>query len=109
MGGCAFHPGIEVVARCKQCGRGVCAACVVKGSTGVFCSAACKERHEAFAQRARELEGRARVPIFTRLRNLIGWVIVALAVCLALGVVGSVFPVPFLTPIVYQVRAVIGI
>jgi len=107
--GCINHPGIEATHRCKQCNKPVCDACVVPGPTGRFCSTACKEKHEAFTRQAQRMEGRARSGLFVKLRKLAGALLLVLAVCLALGVIGTVFTVPVLSDIVYQVRGIIGI
>jgi hypothetical protein len=53
---CTSHPGIEAIGRCKQCGKPFCSGCQVKGPTGLFCCTACKESHEAFTQRAQQLD-----------------------------------------------------
>ncbi|HOZ48029.1 MAG TPA: hypothetical protein PLO37_24190 [Candidatus Hydrogenedentes bacterium] len=53
---CVNHPGIEAVARCKQCGKPVCGICVVAGATGQFCSEECREKHQEFVKRAQQLD-----------------------------------------------------
>ena len=60
MSGCINHPGIEAVARCKQCGKPVCGACVITGPTGRFCGESCKEKHEKFVERAQEMQRSSR-------------------------------------------------
>jgi len=107
--GCINHPGVEATHRCKQCNKPVCGACVVPGPTGRFCSTACKEQHEAFTQRAQRMDGKARSGLGARLRKLVGALILAAAVCFALGVVGSIFTVPVLSDIVFEVRGILGI
>jgi hypothetical protein len=54
---CTLHPGFESVGRCKQCSKPYCSDCQVKGPTGMFCCEACKEMHEAFVNRAQQLDG----------------------------------------------------
>ncbi|MFP6581208.1 MAG: hypothetical protein VCD00_01490 [Candidatus Hydrogenedentota bacterium] len=54
---CTTHPGFEAIGRCKQCGKPYCSGCQVKGPTGMFCCDACKQSHEAFTQRAQQLDG----------------------------------------------------
>lgn len=58
--GCINHPAIEAVARCKQCGKPVCGACLVTGPTGRFCSDTCKDKHEKFIGRAQDMQRNAR-------------------------------------------------
>lgn len=53
---CINHPGVEASGRCKQCGKPFCNACAVAGPTGRFCSDTCKEKHQAFIQRAQQLD-----------------------------------------------------
>jgi len=53
---CINHPAVEAVGRCKQCGKPFCSACAISGPTGKFCSESCKEKHQAFIQRAQQLE-----------------------------------------------------
>jgi hypothetical protein len=53
---CINHPSVEAVGRCKQCGKPFCSACAISGPTGKFCSDSCKEKHQAFIQRAQQLE-----------------------------------------------------
>lgn len=106
---CINHPSIEATVRCKQCGTPVCNACMVAGATGRFCSNACRDKHQAFVQRAQQLDGKARTSFFAKLRRWAGWLIMAALVAVVLGVVGTLFEVPVLTPLVYQVRGMIGV
>ncbi len=53
---CINHPSIEAVARCQQCGKPVCGACLVPGPTGKFCSEVCRDKHQQFIQRAQKLD-----------------------------------------------------
>lgn len=101
--GCINHPGIEAVARCKQCGKAVCGTCVVKGPTGKFCTPECKEQHEGYIQRAQELDRmRKRPSLFVKLRGIIGTGIILVLVILAAGFVATYFGfnIPILTDIV---------
>lgn len=107
--GCINHPGVEAAARCKQCSRPICGACVVSGPTGIFCSAGCKEKHETFARRAQELDDKARSSFFIKLKGLIVWLIVVVGVAFAIGFIGTAVNIPVLTPLVQQVRGIIGI
>jgi cation transport ATPase len=96
VSGCINHPGIEAVARCKQCGKPVCGACMVSGPTGRFCSDACKEKHERFIRRAQELEKtRPRTGnLAKKLRRLIVKLVILVAVLLVLGWVAVYFDIP---------------
>jgi hypothetical protein len=61
---CTTHPGFEAIARCKQCGKPFCSKCQVKGPTGLFCCAECKDSHEAFTARAQGLDSMSRESTF---------------------------------------------
>lgn len=107
--GCINHPGVEALARCKQCGRPVCGSCVVSGPTGNFCSQPCKEKHQAFMGKAQQLDGKARGGLFAKLRAMCAWIIILAAVCFALGVVATAVEIPVLSDIVFQIRGRIGL
>lgn len=107
---CINHPGVEAVGRCKQCGKPFCNACKVSGPTGFFCSAECKQKHEVFVQRAQQLDSKKGGLGFGRLmRRGIGLIMVILIIAIALGVFGTIFQVPVLSPMVRSVRSMIGI
>jgi hypothetical protein len=106
---CINHPSIEATARCKQCGTPVCNACLVMGPTGRFCSTVCREKHQAFVQRAQQLDGKARSSFFPKLRRLVGWLIMSAMVVLVLAVIGTLFEIPVLSPLVLQLRGYIGV
>lgn len=106
---CINHPGVEATVRCKQCGKPVCNTCVVQGSTGRFCSDSCHQRHEAYTQRAQELDGKARGSAFIKLRSILGTLIIIAAALVALGVVGSFMDVPVLSDVVWKIRDILGI
>lgn len=106
---CINHPGVEATVRCKQCGRPVCDACVVTGPTGRFCSQPCKQKHEAFYQKAQGMDGKARSSFFIKLKGLLSGVIILVAVLAAVGVVATVVEIPLLSDLTRQVRALIGI
>jgi hypothetical protein len=107
---CLNHPGIEAVGRCKQCGKPYCSACKIAGPTGLFCSDACKQKHEAFVQRAQQLESRkAPLNILAKIRKLIGKILVLLILLAFLVVVGIVLPdIPVLGTFAARVREFIG-
>lgn len=114
MGGltsaCLNHPGIEAVGRCKQCGKPFCAACKVAGPTGQFCSNECKQKHEAFVQRAQQLEARkAPMNVMATVRKIVGKLVVLLILLVFLVVVGIVLPdIPILGNFAARVREYIG-
>ncbi len=108
--GCINHPGIEAIARCRQCATPVCNGCVVAGPTGRFCSFECREKHEQFTRDAQgcELAGK-RGGGFTRtLRKMVGRVVVLAAALFVLGVVCSMFEVPVLSGLTRMVRGFVG-
>ncbi|MDQ1256290.1 MAG: hypothetical protein QG656_886 [Candidatus Hydrogenedentes bacterium] len=82
--GCINHPGVEAAARCRQCGKPVCGACVVSGPTGKFCCEECKGKHENFVQRAEQLDVKKRrgTGMLVGLRRLIVKGIILVAVVL---------------------------
>ena len=102
--GCINHPSVEATHRCKQCSKPMCASCVTVGPTGNFCSVGCKEKNEVFFKRAQQLDGRARTSIFVKLRGFIGWLILIAIIAVALGVIGALFDVPVLSPLVENIR-----
>lgn len=99
--GCINHPGVEAAFRCKQCGKPVCNTCVVKGPTGHFCGAPCKERHEGFVQRAQSMQqdGRRTGQIGKLRRFLIRAVIFIVALG-GLGFVALYFDIPVVAAII---------
>lgn len=95
--GCINHPAVEAVARCKQCGRPVCGACMVPGPTGRFCSDSCKEKHEKFIQRAQELNQTSRrTGDFRKIKRLLVKLVIYLVAIGALGFVSIYFEIPVL-------------
>ncbi len=106
--GCINHPGVEATVRCKQCGTPVCDTCVVQGPTGRFCSAACKEKHQAFMARSQQLEGKARSSFGARFRKVGGFILLVAVVLVAVAVAATIFEVPVLSGLVRQVRGIIG-
>lgn len=97
---CINHPAIEATGRCKQCGRPMCDACTVTGPTGRFCGEPCERKHEAFVQRARELEARSasrsRSLFGVRLRALVGGLLKGGVLAAVVLGVGYWFEVPVL-------------
>ena len=94
---CVNHPSVQATGRCKQCSKPFCDACVIKGPTGNFCSAACKTRHEAYVQRAAALDDMRRdTSFFAKLwiwiRKLLVFAIVALVLAVAAHFLGVHVP-----------------
>jgi len=109
LGGCINHPGIEAAARCKMCGKAVCRSCVAPGPTGNFCSDVCRQKHELFAVRANELDGKARSAFFPKLRGFIVNILVVCAGLFAIGFVATFIEIPILSGVTRLVRGLIGI
>ncbi len=108
--GCINHPGMEAVARCKMCGKPVCGACVEKGPTGAFCSTVCRDKHEAFVQRAQEQADRPK-PAGANVRKLVSILIklsILLAVVVGIGVLSVMFQIPVLEGFTRKVMGVLG-
>ena len=105
---CINHPGVEATVRCKQCGKPVCNTCVVIGPTGRFCSAGCQQRHQAFAQRAQQLDGKTRSGLFMRIRNAVAALIVLAAVVGVALFLGRMFDVPVLKDLAQKAMELIG-
>ncbi|NIA14213.1 MAG: hypothetical protein GWP08_09030 [Nitrospiraceae bacterium] len=102
VSGCINHPGVESVARCKQCGKAVCKACLVTGPTGNFCSDTCRDKHQEFIRRAQELE-RKKPAAGNGLRKLVRFAIKLAffaAILIAVGVAGIMFDIPVLSDVV---------
>jgi hypothetical protein len=105
--GCINHPGVEAVARCRQCGKPVCGACVVIVLSGKFCGEECRERYENFLERAQKLDVKKgfRAGMFARFRRLVMRAVVIAAALLLLGTVLTYFnilEIPFLRLIIDQ-------
>lgn len=112
LSSCINHPSVSATARCKQCGKPVCGACVINSPLGSFCSDACRERFEAFSKRVQELDrdtARARWNIGTKLRQFFSFLIFVAVVLITLGVIGTLFNIPVLSQWVFVIRAWIGI
>lgn len=109
LSGCINHPGIEAVFRCKQCAKPVCRTCVVQGPRGHFCSQICADKFEAFAQRAEALDVKQKGAGFFRLKRALFKLAVLTAVLAGIGVAASRMNIPFLSDIVWQIRAMLGI
>jgi hypothetical protein len=104
VSGCINHPGVEAVARCKQCGKPVCASCVVKGPTGQFCGEACKDRHEKFISRAQDLQRNSRpAGTLKKIRILLIKLVILIAALAALGYAALQFDIPVASDLVRKV------
>lgn len=78
---CTAHPSTEAIGRCKQCGKPFCGQCRVQGPTGNFCSDACRSAHEAFVQRAKQLDDmKAGGRVGRLIRNAVMIVVIVLIV-----------------------------
>jgi hypothetical protein len=102
---CVNHPSVEAAGRCKQCGKPFCSVCEVAGATGSFCSAACKEKHETFVQRAAKLDDMQRdtsffAKLWIRIRKLLVFAIIALILAVAVHFMGV--NVPWLSDILRE-------
>jgi len=58
MADCFFHTGRPSVARCRQCGKPVCAECRTVTADGVYCGAECAAKGAGFARRSEEMDAR---------------------------------------------------
>ena len=99
--GCINHPNLEAIGRCKQCGKPVCSSCGIRTTAGFYCSDICREQHETFMQRAKDmdLDRATRRGLFFHTRNLIGSLIMLSAVLFALGFTAYHISIPVLTPL----------
>ncbi len=108
----AVSSAVDAIGRCKQCGSPVTPFNKVVGPTGMFCGDECKANHEAFTQRAGSLERKTGGTLFgipRALGKILGQLIVLAIIVVAIGVVGTIFEIPMLTPFVESVRARFGI
>src|SRR5262245_6258361 len=102
---CLNHPSVEATGRCKQCSKPFCDTCAVRGPTGNFCSAECKQRHEAYVQRAAKLDDmRHDTSFFAKtwiwIRKLAVFAIVVLILGVVIHYLG--YPVPILSDLINQ-------
>lgn len=105
---------VDAIGRCKQCGKPVTPFNKVTGPTGMFCSAECKEMHQAFMQRAQKLESQKKpktLGMKLLLSRIIGKTLVILVLVLFIALVLSFFgiTVPFLTPLGDWMRSLVGV
>jgi len=110
---CVNHPAVEATARCKSCLKPICSACREMGPTGVFCSVACKEKHEQFIARAAKLEQMrkpARLGPRKFFRFVMKIVVLAAVVFLAAAIAtGMGYEVPVLGEWVVRAREAAGL
>lgn len=107
----AVSSAVDAIGRCKQCGSPVTQFNKVVGPTGMFCGDECKVNHEAFTQRAGSLERQTKGSFFGIPRFLgkaVGKLIVLAIIIVAIGVVGTIFEIPVLTPMVENFRTRFG-
>ncbi len=102
--GCINHPGVEAVARCKQCGKPVCGACVVTGPTGRFCGDPCKEKHEKFIERAQDMQRNSKsTGGLQKLKTLLVKLVMFIVAIGALGFAAVYFDIPVVGDLVRKV------
>ena len=107
--GCINHPGVEAVARCKQCGKPVCGMCVKKGPTGNFCSDGCRDQYATFIERAADFDARGRKSGWVRKLRTVFVKLILLVLGLAVLVfLGAQFDVPVLSAISDKVMGMLG-
>jgi hypothetical protein len=106
----AEFSNIDVAGRCKQCGKGYTQFDKVSGTTGVFCSEECREKHEAFMKRAAAIDARprSRPSIGFKLRKLVRSLVTLLILFAFVGVVSVVFNIPVLAPFFVNLRRMTG-
>ena len=99
---------LDVIGRCKQCGSPITEFNRVLGPTGMFCSDECRQRHEAFTERAQALDatrkGSSGAVIRHMLRKLFAKAIVLLILVFFIGLVATVFKIPVLSDIVERIE-----
>jgi len=108
----AVISAVDAIGRCKQCGSPVTQFNKVMGPTGMFCSDECKSRHESFTAQAGSLERKTGGTLFGLPRFLgktVGRLIVLAIVLVGIGIAGTVFEIPVISPLVANIRSSIGI
>ena len=109
VSGCINHPGVEAIARCKQCGKPVCSTCVVKGPTGLFCCEQCKDRHEKFISSAQEMQRNSRsTGTFKKIKTALIKLVILLVAIILLGFVMVYLDVPVASDIVRKVLQILS-
>ena len=101
---------LEVIGRCKQCGKPLTVVNEVTGPTGHFCGGECKERHEAFTKKAHALDMQPRsrgAGLVRSLRKLVSRLIVLAVILAVLGFAGTYWEIPVLSKLVLLVRTLI--
>lgn len=109
--GCINHPNIEAVGRCKQCSKPVCSNCGVRGVAGYYCSEICREKHEQFMQRAKDmdLDRATKRGLFFHTRKLMGSLLMLGVVLFALGFTAYHIYIPILSELTIKVLNFIAI
>ena len=103
--------GMDVAGRCKQCGQPYTDYDKVVGATGIFCSEACKERHEAFTKRAADLDDRKNAGAsFSFQAKKAFFVFLKVAIVVAIvAAVSLIFHIPVLEPLFLKLKGMIGL
>ncbi|HIJ65478.1 MAG TPA: hypothetical protein HPP77_05945 [Candidatus Hydrogenedentes bacterium] len=108
---CVNHPGVEAIGHCKQCNKPFCSACRVQGPTGNFCSQGCKEKHEAFVQRAQQHEDkRGRLVMASTTKRWVKRAVILVIVLILLSLASAFtnYNIPILSDIGWWIRNLIG-
>jgi tetratricopeptide (TPR) repeat protein len=84
---CAFHPKVETVLRCSQCGRPICVRCVHPHAVGQLCPICVRERRPLYYQ-IRLLPLLAAGGVSLLLAALLGW---GATYLVAFGIIPAVF------------------
>ena len=111
MAGSGKRMGVDMGMRCKQCNQPITSGNMTQSAMGVFCSEGCRDKYEAFVERAQQLESMRKPRSFARLlKTFIGKLIVILILLVALGVLGAVMPeIPVLGDAVRVIREKLGV
>ncbi|MCX8064521.1 MAG: hypothetical protein N3G21_05035 [Candidatus Hydrogenedentes bacterium] len=112
LSSCINHPAVSATARCKQCGKPLCPACVVSSPLGTFCSEVCRERFEGFTKRVQEIDQRstrAKWNVSVYVRKILSFLLSIIVVLVLVGVVGTIFNIPVISQWVYIIRGWIGV
>lgn len=111
--GCINHPGVEAAARCKQCGKPVCNACVIPAPSGSFCSELCRDKHAEFVERAQKYEASRKTShgLGFRLKKLAIKLVVVIILLVGIAVVLTYLDiyVPIVSELIYWVRSMINV
>ncbi|MBN2312210.1 MAG: hypothetical protein JXR94_24740 [Candidatus Hydrogenedentes bacterium] len=95
---------LDAIGRCKQCGARVTEFDKVTGPTGMFCSQECRQKHEAFIQRAEALHATHKKSYLGMVRALfrhfLGKVLALLVLLAFVAILATVFDLPVISDMV---------